>query len=194
MRFKDFYKESTADQDYVVIYAGRFQPFHPNHYETYSDLVDNFGKENIYIATSNKTEEKSPFTFEEKKKIMTTLFDIPEDKIVQTRVPYKPVEILNDMPEDTVYIAAVGRDEATRLGGKYFVPFKGGLDMKGYKDAGYVYVAPPNNNKYKGNRITGTLIRDNIKSLDDPIEFLKGIYPKANPEVFKFIIDKIKIA
>ena len=33
----------------VVIYVGRFQPFHKGHYGTYSHLVKKFGKDNVFI-------------------------------------------------------------------------------------------------------------------------------------------------
>ena len=55
----------------VVVYSGRFQPFHKGHYATYMNLVNHFGSSNVYIGTSNKTDNiKSPFNFNEKKTIM----------------------------------------------------------------------------------------------------------------------------
>jgi len=39
----------------VVVYAGRFQPFHKGHYVTYQKLVSKFGAGNVYIGTSNDT-------------------------------------------------------------------------------------------------------------------------------------------
>ena len=33
----------------VVVYAGRFQPFHKGHYLTYDHLVKQFGKDNVYM-------------------------------------------------------------------------------------------------------------------------------------------------
>ena len=71
-------------QRIIVVYGGRFQPFHSGHYATYSHLVKKFGKDNVYIGTSNVTDnEKSPFNFKEKKAIMTRMFGVPSDKIVQ---------------------------------------------------------------------------------------------------------------
>jgi len=50
---------------HICIYAGRFQPFHINHYNVYKLLCNKFGKENVYIATSNTVESiTSPFNFE----------------------------------------------------------------------------------------------------------------------------------
>ena len=59
----------------VVVYAGRFQPFHKGHNATYEHLVKQFGRDNVYIGTSNKTDNlKSPFKFNEKKMIMMKMF------------------------------------------------------------------------------------------------------------------------
>jgi hypothetical protein len=54
----------------IVIYSGRFQPPSLHHYKTWVGICSRFGKENVYIATSNKIEPpKSPLTFEEKRTI-----------------------------------------------------------------------------------------------------------------------------
>jgi len=46
----------------VVVYSGRFQPFHKGHYATYDHLVKKFGKDSVYIGTSDVTDnKKSPF-------------------------------------------------------------------------------------------------------------------------------------
>jgi len=70
----------------IVVFPGRFQPFHLGHYYSYEALVKKFGKDNVYIATSNKIEpEKSPFNFNEKKLIISKMFGIPSNKIIQAR-------------------------------------------------------------------------------------------------------------
>ena len=61
----------------IVVYAGRFQPVHSGHYGVYRHLVSKFGKDNVYIGTSNKTDSlKSPFKFVEKKEIMVKMFNM----------------------------------------------------------------------------------------------------------------------
>jgi len=94
----------------VVVYPGRFQPFHKGHHHSYSQLVREFGKKNVFIATSNKTETgRSPLGFKEKKVIMTTMFSIPSSQIVQVKNPYAPSEILNKYDSDsTILVVAVG--------------------------------------------------------------------------------------
>jgi len=102
MRFKRFYITEQKAKDIVVVYPGRFQPFHNSHKETYDNIVKKFGKDNLFIATSNKVElPKSPFNFKEKKKIITKMFNIPSNRIVQVKNPFSPVEILTKLPETT---------------------------------------------------------------------------------------------
>jgi hypothetical protein len=173
----------------IVVYSGRFQPFHKGHYVSYLKLAQKFGKSNVYIGTSNDTSgPKSPFNFNEKVKIITTMFGIPEDKIVQVRNPYAPKEILSQFDgKTTAYVAAVGEKDADRLAGKYFKPYneKAGY---GYDEIGYVYAVPA-----EPNPISGTDVRNWLgKGSDDEKKkgFLKA-YPKFDKEVFGMITGKL---
>lgn len=173
----------------IVVYSGRFQPFHKGHYIAYQKLVSKFGRDNVYIATSNITDDtKSPFTFEEKKKIATKLFGIPSDKFIQIKNPYAPKEILDKYDgKTTQYIAAVGEKDATRLAGKYFKPYNGKAGY-GYDEIGYVYTIPAEQNP-----ISGTDVRTNFKGADDKKSknFFKKIYPKFDSEVYQMITHKL---
>jgi len=135
----------------IVVYAGRFQPFHKGHYAAYKKLVDKFGRDSVYVGTSNDTNDaKSPFNFKEKKQIATTMFDIPDNHFVQIRNPYKPVEILTNFDgKTTQYIAAVGEKDAQRLQGKYFKQYDGKAGY-GYDKIGYVYPVPAEQNPISG--------------------------------------------
>tara|TARA_R110002110_G_scaffold10402_6_gene51138 strand:+ start:3655 stop:6546 length:2892 start_codon:yes stop_codon:yes gene_type:complete len=76
------------EKEKIYIYPGRFQPMGQHHAETYRAIAEEYGPENVYVATSDKVEfPKSPFNFEEKKEIMIR-HGIPEDKIVQVSNPY----------------------------------------------------------------------------------------------------------
>lgn len=183
--------EASSVDNKVVIYSGRFQPFHSGHYKTYSHLVKKFGKDNVYIGTSDKTDKvKSPFTFKEKVQIITKMFGIPSNKIVKVKNPYVPNEILKKFDKDTTaFVTVVGKKDAGRLGGKFFTPYKDNLDFEGYEDKGYVYIAPS-----QSNAVSGTEVRNNLKdgSLDDKKKFFsKRAYPKFNPTIFKLITDKL---
>jgi hypothetical protein len=173
----------------IVVYSGRFQPFHKGHYIAYRKLVSKFGKDNVYIATSNVTDTtRSPFTFEEKKKIATKLFGIPSDKFIQIKNPYAPKEILDKYDGATTqYIAAVGEKDATRLTGKYFKPYKGKAGY-GYDEIGYTYAVPSEQNP-----ISGTNVRTNFKGADDKksMDFFKKIYPKFDNEIYQMVKNKL---
>ena len=174
----------------VVIYVGRFQPFHKGHYGTYQHLVKKFGKDNVFIGSSNKTDKlKSPFKFNEKVKIMTTMFGIPKSKIHQVKNNYKPTEILKKFDEDTTaFITVVGEKDKARLGGKYFQPYKG-EPTEGYRDRGYVYVAP-----MAGNSVSGTEVRNGLSNGSDEQKkdfFTDRAYNKFNKTIFNLITSKL---
>ena len=182
--------EADSVNKVIVVYSGRFQPFHKGHYATYDHLVKKFGKDNVYVGTSNKTDnQKSPFDFKEKKAIMTKMFGIPSNKIVMVKNPYAPSEILNKYDEDTTgFITVVGEKDEARLGGKYFEPYKGKVEI-GFKDKGYVYISPA-----QPNAISGTDVRNWLsKGTDDEKRknFLKA-YPKFDETIYKFVTLKLK--
>ena len=182
--------EAAQMDKVVVVYSGRFQPFHKGHYATYDNLVRKFGKDSVYIGTSNVTDsKKSPFNFKEKKVIMTTMFGIPSNKIVNIKNPYAPEEILNKYDSDTTgLIVVVGEKDENRLSGKYFKPYKGKVDT-GYLDRGYVYAAPA-----QSNPISGTDVRYWLSagSSDDRKKNFTKAYPKFDSQIFKLITLKLK--
>lgn len=191
-KIKDWVLESILTEDInktVVTYVGRFHPFHSGHYATYQHLVKKFGKDNVYIGTSDKVQlPKSPFQFKEKVQIMTTMFGIPKDKIVKVKNPYAPKEILQSFPEETTgFITVVGEKDKNRLGGKYFEPYKGKVE-KGFADAGYVYVAPS-----QARGISGTEVRKGMSDSDEKsrIKFFKSVYPKFNQKIFDLVSSRI---
>jgi hypothetical protein len=182
--------EADSINKVIVVYSGRFQPFHKGHYATYDNLVRKFGKDSVYIGTSNVTDsKKSPFNFKEKKAIMTTMFGIPSNKIANIKNPYAPEEILNKYNEDTTgLIVVVGEKDENRLSGKYFTPYKGKVTQP-YLDRGYVYASPAT-----ANPISGTDVRYWLSAgsaADRKKNFTKA-YPKFDDQIFKLITLKLK--
>jgi hypothetical protein len=182
--------EADSINKVIVVYSGRFQPFHKGHYATYDNLVRKFGKDSVYIGTSNVTDsKKSPFNFKEKKAIMTTMFGIPSNKIANIKNPYAPEEILNKYNEDTTgLIVVVGEKDENRLSGKYFTPYKGKV-TEPYLDRGYVYASPAT-----ANPISGTDVRYWLSAgsaADRKKNFTKA-YPKFDDQIFKLITLKLK--
>jgi hypothetical protein len=182
--------EAARVDKVVVVYSGRFQPFHKGHYATYDHLVKKFGKDNVYIGTSDVTDnKKSPFGFKEKKAIMMKMFGISSNKIVQIRNPYAPQEILNKFDSETTgFITVVGEKDSSRLSGKYFTPYKGKVE-DGYLDKGYVYAAPA-----QPNAISGTDVRYWLSagSEEERKKNFTKAYPKFDDQIFKMITLKLK--
>lgn len=139
---------TEAGPQLVVLYSGRFQPFHLGHGEVFQELQSRFGRDNVYIGTSNKTElPKSPFNFSEKVQFMHAA-GIPSDRIIQVVSPYKLPEQFD--PANTIFVVAVGAPDRDRLrpdsvkkdgNPGYFKTFQG-LDTAQTADQhGYVIIA-----------------------------------------------------
>jgi hypothetical protein len=183
----------------VAIYTGRFQPFHKGHYSAYKHLVDKFGEENVYIATSDpkETTERDPFDFHGKKEIIGSMFDIPSERIVQVKNPYSPKEILSKYDQnDTQFITAVGEKDGDRLsGGKYFRRWDDSeADPVPYKKGGYFVTVP--NFKVDGKVMSATQIRDKLGNPDvsmrNKIDFFKQLYGDFDKGVFKHMTSGIE--
>lgn len=83
-----------------IIYPGRFHPFHKGHKGVYDYLSTKYGGNDVYITTTDKVElPKSPFTFDEKRKMMT-LTGVPLNKIIQVRQNYNLSDIQSKVPID----------------------------------------------------------------------------------------------
>ena len=99
----------------VVVFPGRFHPFHKGHKSIYESLKSQYPNSKVVIATSGKTNDTdSPFTFEEKKQMMI-LAGIPADAIMEVKTsPYNIEEYVNalDIDEDTnsLYLAVSQKD------------------------------------------------------------------------------------
>jgi glycerol-3-phosphate cytidylyltransferase-like family protein len=99
-------------RDLVIIYPGRFHPFHIGHGKVYKYLKQKYSNAKVFISTSGKTDnEKSPFTFEEKKKMMM-LAGVDSSAIVQCKSPYQSIEIVEMFdPDKTVVVFAVSEKD-----------------------------------------------------------------------------------
>lgn len=141
--------------DILVIYPGRFHPFHLGHKASYDWLTKRFGDNSVYIASSNVQDpETSPFTFADKVAMMTKL-GVPSGHVVNVKNPYQAREIVDRLSDEekarTALVFAVSAKDAERFN---FAPKKDGSpaylqplpeDLKGLKPMtqhGYVSVTP----------------------------------------------------
>ena len=138
--------------DTVVIYPGRFHPFHKGHKSVYDALVKRFGKNRVYIATSNKVDPpKSPFTFDEKRAMMA-LTGVDPSRVVQVKNPYQATEITDNYdPQNTIALFAVSDKDMAEDPRFSFKPRKDGQpsyyqpaskDMQGFDKHGYIITVP----------------------------------------------------
>jgi hypothetical protein len=120
------------------------------------------------------------------------MFGVPPNKIVQVKNPYNPTEILKKFSDETTaFVTVVGEKDAARLGGKYFKKFHSGDGFKpafGYKDHGYVYVSPS-----QENAISGTDVRNWLSKGSDSQKKagFKKAYPQWNQEIFNMISKRL---
>ena len=184
--------EAVAD-DIAVFYGGRFQPMHSGHHQVYMELVDKFGSDNVFIVTTvSKTAspEKDPFDFAEKKKIMTDMFGIPADKILNTQ-PYKPdVRMTGKNPDNTAILLVFSEKDAGRLKtGGYLRMYQENEPLITSDDAGYIYTVP-----VKDDGRSATTFRNAMRmDIDDAKkrEVFTDFFGNFNEEVYKFVLDKI---
>ena len=183
--------EETKIKTVVAIYPGRFQPMGKHHAKTFKWLQSKF--KNAYVGTSGKVSlPKSPFSFAEKKKIINSH---GISNVVQVKNPYKAEEILRKFdPETTAAVFMVGKKDASRLGGKFFRPWKGKAE-EGYKDGAYTIIAPHVSLSVSGyGEMSGTTIRTALgdRSLEksDKIKLFKGIF--GHTKNYNLIVNKLE--
>lgn len=186
----------------LVIYPGRFHPFHKGHFASYQFLVREFGADSVYIATTNSQAPlTSPFSFEEKKQMMMAL-GVPEDKIVQVKSPYRAEEITGSVnhPEDMVLIYAVsekdvGRFTFTKKDGtpSHMQPMpKDEAQLKDMTQHAYVTLTPTVNFKVQGKDAnSASQIRSAYAKADEQgrKDILQSLYGSADKNI-KAIFDR----
>jgi hypothetical protein len=199
----------------VVTYPGRFQPFHRGHAAVFQQLQAKFGRDAVYILTSNKTDgAKSPFNFSDKIQLMTAA-GVPQDRVVETSNVYALPDSIDKT--NTIFITAVGAPDADRLqpdavykrdnpaksiragDETYFKTWKNIKEATTADQHGYVIIVP----EVKASLVIGGKTYDashgtdcrNLWNMvrDDPtarLEYIKQLYGRADPEI-GLILDKI---
>jgi len=99
-----------------IIFAGRFHPWHKGHKGVYDYLSTKYGGNDVYITTTDVVElPKSPFSFDEKVKMMT-LTGVPINKIIKVKNNYNLQSLVNQIPidinRDSVIFAVSEKDMA----------------------------------------------------------------------------------
>jgi cytidyltransferase-like protein len=189
----------------VVVYGGRFQPFHKGHYEAYKWLCKKFGEHNVWISTSNKTNfdpkkgDISPFSFKEKKEIIVSLYDINQRRIIQCKNPaFKPDEVFKMYKGfPIVFVNAVGKkDEERYKSGTFYKPLPRPFQMKEVEtletveDGSGYYIDIPMQVK----DISGTEVRDTLIKAhgDEREEAFKKFFGRYDSTIDLLFVSKLK--
>ena len=191
----------------VVIYPGRFHPFHKGHASVYNGLKEKFSFADVFVSTSNKTNDSnSPFTFEEKQKMIQSA-GIDPKFVVETRNPYLAEEIIGKYNSDeTKIIFAVSEKDMQgdrprfKFGVKkdgspsYFQPFESVGESEFMSKHGYIDVLPTMDFDIVGKDIkSASEIRDMYKNGDEKLrrELIIDLYGSMDQEVKRIFDNKL---
>ena len=191
--------------DTVVIYPGRFHPFHKGHKSVYDTLVKRFGNERVFIATSAKVDPpKSPFTFEEKR-AMIALTGVDPSRVIQTKSPYQATEITDNYnPQNTIALFAVSDKDMAEDPRFSFKPKKDGSpsyyqpaqkDMKSLDTHGYIITVPTLQFNVLGKPMrSASEFRANFAKADNETQkaMITDLFGKYDSKVHNNMTQKIK--
>ena len=194
--------------DVIVIYPGRFHPFHKGHKGVYDLLNSKF--KNVYVATSDKVEPgRSPFNFDEKVEIMSML-GIEPSNILKVKQTYNGNEYMSRFNNSYGLIFAVSEkdmDDDPRFNfpssgqslkkdgtPAYLQKFTRIEDVEDMTKHGYVMTVPTTSFKVAGHDVnSASQIRNLLGSdnVDDAKQAFVDLYDKYNETVFNMIRNKL---
>jgi cytidyltransferase-like protein len=191
----------------VVIYPGRFHPFHKGHASVYNKLKKKFPAADVFISTSGKTnDDNSPFEFEEKKKMIQSA-GIDPNFVEMTKNPYLANEITEkyNLDETNVIFAVSKKDmqgdkPRFKFGLKkdgspsYFQPYNSNTKMENGSKHGYIATLPTMDFSILGKDIrSASEIRKLYKQSDDQgrRDLIQDLYGSMDEEVKRIFDNKL---
>ena len=203
LKLQIFSEDAVDKGNVIAVYPGRFQPMGIHHYDSFKWLQKQFGEKNTYIATSDKTEpQKSPFTFEEKKRIMMK-HGVPQDQIIEISNPYSPLQFFEKAgldPKVTTIVYMIGEKDMGRLRGfkrlmrfnkTTYIPAKDLTEPYTY----YVYAPHIAYNIPSFGEMSGTTIRKALGDREAKLSELKYRFKQImgwfDAGIFNLVINKL---
>lgn len=162
------------------VYIGRFSPFHKGHEMILRKMISEYGINGclVLIGSSTSYNERTPYTFEERRKMIATLF--PKIKILPLP-DINPKLTIFDGGTNEKWLESIGQIER-EMKAKFI--FLGGsaqdLEILSQKFDTRVI----SNRDTNGLRLSATLIRDALSSND--LETVKEMVNKKN---FNLIVE-----
>ena len=181
-------------KDIAVFYGGRFQPMHKGHHKVYMDLVEQFGSDNVFIATTvskTATADRDPFSFDEKKKIMNEMFGIPEKQVVQTQ-PYRPdVSLTGKNPANTAVVLVFSAKDAGRLKrGGFLRDYVVGQEMVPSDQGAYILEVGIQEGGMSATDFRNAMKMDNLND-NQKMMIFREFFGTIEPKMYEFIKDKL---
>lgn len=189
--------------NYLVIYPGRFHPFHRGHKTSYDYLTQKYGEDSVYIATSDVQDPvTSPFSYADKVE-MTAKLGIPAGHVVRVKNPYQAQEITNNLSDEekanTVLIFALSEKDMQEGSARFrFGPKKNGepsylqpmpankKKLQPMTKHGYVDITPTVNFKIRGEDAnSASVIRKMYRegNDNDRNQIIHDLYGVVDPEL-----------
>lgn len=197
------------NRNLYIVYPGRFQPFHIGHKSVYDFLVNKFSLPNVYISTTDNTDDptRSPFNFVEKR-LMMQIAGVPVKNILNVRNNYniKAVQDLisgfdvnndillfvvskKDMSEDPRFKKFTKKDGSP----SYLQPYD--LNKQNLKPASqhsYLYVSPTFDFNFMGQNIkSATQVRNMYAELtdeNDKRDFVSNLFKITDQNKINIIV------
>jgi hypothetical protein len=201
--FNHFFTEQVRDGKLVIVYSGRFQPAHRGHAMIYNSIVQEYPEADVWVATSNVVNEKSPFNFQERKFLLEKA-GIPSNRIVQVVSTYVAKEITskyNDTKDHLIYVVSEKDIDRFSYGPKkdgspsYFAKYEEGKQLLPMGEKGYIKVGKTFPFKVLGKNITSaSQIRDMYKHVSDQEkkQIIVDLYGKFDEVIYNLFNKKLK--
>lgn len=192
-----------------AIFPGRFHPWHLGHKSVYDWLVAKFGVNYVFVTMTGVSDPlKSPFSFEERKKMMV-LTGVPSDKIKQVFNNYNLSTISGvipiDVERDEIAFAVSQKDMSddprfknfTKKDGSptYLQPLpKDGSKIEPAVNHGYLVVVPTAKFSVLGKNMTSaTELRALYGTLDHRSKerFVIDLFGSSNKEIMSILDSKL---
>ncbi len=190
----------------VVIYPGRFHPFHRGHAAVYNKIKEKYPYADVFISTSDKTGLTSPFSFEEKLKMMKSA-GIDEKFVKKVKNPYLAQEITSLYNADNTKVIFVVSEkdmegEGARFNFKpkkdgsasYFQPLQSVGESEYFGKHGYIDTLPTVDFKILGKDVrSASEIRELFKNSNEKQRknLIQDLYGSMDNEIYKIFTSKI---